>query len=202
MKHGLKLLIVGLFAAALPLAHADEAATTASDAKPVVELQTNVGTLVVELWPSTAPKTVENFLKYVDDGFYNGTIFHRIVPNFVIQAGGFGTDLKKKDVRPPIPLEAGARNDRYTLSMARTNNPNSATSQFYVNLRNNANLNPGGMGPGYAVFGKVIDGTDIVDRIGRMRTSNRGGAFASLPETQVVIEKAVRAATKKAEPAK
>jgi peptidyl-prolyl cis-trans isomerase A (cyclophilin A) len=156
--------------------------------KPVVEMKTNVGTMVIELWPSKAPKTVENFLQYARDGFYDGTIFHRVVKGFVIQGGGYTEDMTKKETRAPIELEAKAPNEQYTLSMARTQDPNSATSQFFVNLQRNPALDGSSGRPGYAVFGKVIEGQGVVDQIARTQTTNKG-RMQNVPVTPIVIEK-------------
>lgn len=162
------------------------------ETQPKVEFQTNFGKIVIELWPDKAPKTVENFLSYVNSGFYDGTIFHRVVGGFVIQGGGYDKAKGKKEVNDPIQLEANAPNVKYTLSMARTQNPNSATSQFFINLVSNASLDQAPGRPGYAVFGKVVEGTTIVDRIGGLSTRNEGGPFASMPEQMVIIEKATK----------
>ena len=162
---------------------------------PQVVLHTNVGDIRVELYPQQAPETVENFLQYVDSGFYDGTIFHRVVPGFVIQGGGFTSDMQQKRTRDPIQNEArnGLANERGTLSMARTRNPDSATSQFFVNLKDNAFLDPGGADPhGYAVFGRVVEGMDVVDRIAATPTGRRG-PFSDVPQEVRVIESAERA---------
>lgn len=145
--------------------------------KPRVKFTTNMGEFVVELEPAKAPKTVENFLKYVADKHYEGTVFHRVIDGFMIQGGGFTADMQQKANRAPIPLEAknGLKNDRYTVAMARTGNPNSATSQFYINVANNDMLNaPQPDGHGYAVFGKVVQGQAVIDKIRTVPTGNRG----------------------------
>jgi peptidyl-prolyl cis-trans isomerase A (cyclophilin A) len=157
---------------------------------PVVEIKTNVGTIVAELWPNEAPNTVENFLQYARDGFYDGTIFHRVVPGFVIQGGGYTEEMEKKETRGPIQLEAKAANEPYTLAMARTRDPDSATSQFFINLDRNSMLDPNPSSPGYAVFGQVIEGTSVVDQIARAQTTNRGG-MQDVPVTPIVIEQVV-----------
>ena len=164
-------------------------------ADPEVEFKTNQGTFVVELYPAKAPKTVENFLQYVKDGHYKGTIFHRVIPNFMIQGGGFGADFAQKKTRAPIPIEAdnGLRNDVGTLAMARTSDPNSATAQFFINHKNNDFLNytsPTMQGWGYAVFGKVIKGMDVVNRIAAIPTGPRGPFPSDVPSQQVIIEDA------------
>ncbi len=159
---------------------------------PRVKLATSLGDIVVELNPAKAPKTVENFLKYVADKHYDGTIFHRVIDGFMIQGGGFTPDMVQKPMRPPIPLEAanGLKNDTYTIAMARTNVPDSATAQFFINVKDNAMLNaPQPDGHGYAVFGKVISGTEVVDKIKSVPTGNKG-PFQNVPTTPVVITSA------------
>jgi len=172
-------------ALALPL-HAAEQAT------PKVQLKTSLGTIVVQLDPAKAPKTVENFLQYVKDKHYDGTIFHRVINGCMIQGGGFTPDMAQKPTRAPIPLEAknGLKNDEYTIAMARTGNPDSATAQFFINVKNNDGLNaPSPDGHGYAVFGKVVQGQDVVDKIKAVATGNRG-PYQNVPTTPVVIESA------------
>ena len=159
---------------------------------PRVKLATSLGDIVVELNPAKAPKTVENFLKYVADKHYDGTIFHRVIDGFMIQGGGFTPDMVQKPMRPPIPLEAanGLKNDTYTIAMARTNVPDSATAQFFINVKDNAMLNaPQPDGHGYAVFGKVVSGTEVVDKIKAVATGNKG-PFQNVPTTPVVITSA------------
>ncbi len=156
-----------------------------------VIITTNHGAMTVELDAEKAPKTVENFLAYVNSGHYNGTIFHRVISNFMIQGGGFEPGMKQKPTNDPIENEAknGLTNDTYTLAMARTGDPHSASSQFFINVTNNGFLNyPGQDGWGYCVFGKVVDGTDVVDKIKRVPTK-RAGPFADVPVEDVVIEK-------------
>jgi cyclophilin family peptidyl-prolyl cis-trans isomerase len=160
---------------------------------PVVTMKTNKGTITLELFPDKAPKSVENFVAYADAGFYDGTIFHRVISDFMIQGGGYTAGLDRKETRPPVPNEAnnGLKNELGTIAMARTSDPNSATSQFFVNVKNNAFLDFKSETPqgwGYTVFGKVIDGIDVVHAIEHTPTSDRGGAFANLPTDQVVIE--------------
>jgi peptidyl-prolyl cis-trans isomerase A (cyclophilin A)/peptidyl-prolyl cis-trans isomerase B (cyclophilin B) len=160
-------------------------------------MRTNIGAIRLELYPSKAPKTVANFLKYVRDGHYNGTIFHRVIDGFMIQGGGFDRDYGQKPTRAPIPneaeagLKAGLKNDVGTVAMARTSDPNSATAQFFINVADNAFLNwgdPRGDGNGYAVFGKVISGMDVVTKIAKTPTG-RGGPFGSdVPREPIVIE--------------
>jgi peptidyl-prolyl cis-trans isomerase A (cyclophilin A) len=145
-------------------------------ASPQVELRTSLGSITVELYPDRAPVTVRNFLQYVEQGFYNGTIFHRVIDGFMIQGGGFTPDLNAKTTRPPIPIESrnGLRNDAGTIAMARTGDPDSATAQFFINLVDNDFLNyPGRDGHGYTVFGKVVKGMEVVEKIGRIPTQAR-----------------------------
>jgi peptidyl-prolyl cis-trans isomerase A (cyclophilin A) len=160
---------------------------------PTVKLQTSMGEIVLELRPDRAPATVANFLQYVRDGHYDGTVFHRVIPNFMIQGGGFTADMQQKGTRAAIALEArnGLRNDRGTIAMARTANPNSATAQFFINVVDNAGLNaPNPDGHGYAVFGRVIAGMDVVDQIRAVPTGNRG-MHQNVPTTPVTILKAI-----------
>ena len=164
---------------------------TAAD-MPRVLLKTSMGEIVVELDQEKAPKTVENFLQYVKSGQYNGTIFHRVIPDFMIQGGGFDRNMQEKKTRAPIKNEAnnGLRNDIYTISMARTASPHSATAQFFINTKNNSMLNyPGQDGWGYAVFGKVIMGTEVVDQIKNVGTGN-AGFHQNVPTSPVIIESA------------
>ncbi len=163
-------------------------------AGPVVAMRTSLGDLRIELFPDDAPETAANFLEYVEDGFYDGTIFHRVVRGFVIQGGGFTAEMEEKDTRPPIRNEAtnGLRNRRGTLAMARTGDPHSASAQFFVNTKDNAMLNHTGQdqrGWGYAVFGRVISGMETVDRIEASAVVSRAG-FNDVPDTPVVIESA------------
>lgn len=163
---------------------------------PKVDLQTSKGKIVLELYADKAPGTVKNFLTYVDAGFYNGTIFHRVIPGFMIQGGGFTVDMNKKETRPAIKNEAdnGLRNERGTIAMARTPNPHSATAQFFINTVNNSSLNhtsKSTQGWGYAVFGRVTEGMAVVDAISGMKTGTRG-PFRDVPADPVVIIKAAR----------
>jgi peptidyl-prolyl cis-trans isomerase A (cyclophilin A) len=161
-------------------------------AAPRVKLATSAGDIVVELAPDKAPKTVQNFLTYVKDKHYDGTVFHRVIDGFMIQGGGFTEDLVQKPTREPIPLEAnnGLKNDTYTIAMARTGNPNSATSQFFINVKNNDMLNaPKPDGYGYTVFGKVVAGQDVVDKIRAVQTGNKGG-MQDVPQKPVIIQSA------------
>ena len=159
---------------------------------PKVKLATSMGDIVVQLNPEKAPKTVANFLQYVREKHYNGTIFHRVIDGFMIQGGGFTPDMAQKPMHAPIPLEAsnGLKNDKYTIAMARTGAPDSATAQFFINVKDNAMLNaPQPDGHGYAVFGKVVEGTDVVDKIRAVATSNKG-PYQNVPNTPVTINSA------------
>jgi peptidyl-prolyl cis-trans isomerase A (cyclophilin A) len=167
-------------------------AALAQGANPKVRLNTSAGDIVLELYPDKAPRTVENFLQYVQDKHYDGTVFHRVIDGFMIQGGGFTADMTQKATRGPIPLEAqnGLKNDRGTIAMARTSNPNSATAQFFINLVNNDGLNaPRPDGHGYAVFGKVVGGMETVDAIRKVAVGNRAG-HQNVPTTPVTILKA------------
>jgi peptidyl-prolyl cis-trans isomerase B (cyclophilin B) len=163
---------------------------------PQVELHiANFGVVTVELYADKAPKTVENFLSYVKKGHYENVVFHRVIPDFMIQGGGFGVGMKEKPTDEPIENEAnnGLKNEKYTLAMARTNAPHSASAQFFINAKNNTFLNhtaPSAQGWGYAVFGKVVAGTDVVDKIEAVKTG-RKGFHDDVPLEDVVIEKAV-----------
>ena len=172
------------------------ASTAIAGDNPRVEMDTTKGKIILELAADKAPKTVENFLTYVDAGFYNDTIFHRVIPDFMIQGGGFTADMMKKETRAPIENEADnrLRNERGTIAMARTPNPHSATAQFFINTKNNEFLNYKGKSPqgwGYAVFGRVVEGMTVVDAISGVKTGTRG-RFRDVPADPVVIRKAVR----------
>ena len=165
-----------------------------SYAGPKVEFKTNLGNFVVDLDSDKAPKTVNNFLTYVKSGFYNGTVFHRVINGFMVQGGGFTTELVQKPTQPPVVSEAqnGLKNQIYTIAMARTSDPDSATAQFYINVKDNPGLDfPNAMGNGYTVFGKVISGTQTIDKIKQVPTgiaSTPRGRMADVPNTAVVIE--------------
>jgi peptidyl-prolyl cis-trans isomerase A (cyclophilin A) len=166
-------------------------------AGPKVEFKSNMGNFVVELNEVQAPKTSANFLDYVKSGFYNGTIFHRVIDGFMIQGGGFTQDLKQKSTNAPVVSEAqnGLKNDVYSIAMARTSDPDSATAQFFINVKNNISLNyPNAMGNGYTVFGKVISGTDTIDAIRKIPTMMASapgvGRMADVPSKPVIIESA------------
>ena len=155
-------------------------------------LTTNYGQITLELDADKAPKTVENFLSYVNSGHYDGTIFHRVIDGFMIQGGGFAADMRQKPTEEPVENEAnnGLTNDRYTIAMARTSDPHSASAQFFINVNDNDFLNyPGSDGWGYCVFGKVTSGTEVVDKIGKVDTGRRS-MFSDVPTEDVIIEKA------------
>jgi len=163
----------------------------------VVKLHTNFGEITLELNAEKAPITVANFLQYVDNGFYDGTIFHRVINGFMIQGGGFDAEMNQKSTEAEIKNEAdnGLGNDKYTIAMARTSAPHSASSQFFINVANNEFLNhtaPTGSGWGYCVFGKVIAGMDVVDKIKQVATTSRKG-HQDVPVDNVIIERATRA---------
>lgn len=161
---------------------------------PRVNVQTNLGSFVITLDNEKAPKSVENFLTYVKEGFFDGTVFHRVIDGFMIQGGGFEPGMKQKQTHAPIKNEAdnGLKNDQYTVAMARTSDPNSATAQFFVNVANNDFLNhssPTPNGWGYAVFGKVTEGTDVIDKMRAVKTGTRG-FHQNVPNDDLIIEKA------------
>lgn len=162
-------------------------------ANPVVVLDTSMGEIHIELFEDKAPITVDNFLKYVDDDFYNGTIFHRVIPDFMIQGGGFTEDMAQKPTRESIKNEAdnGLSNEPYTIAMARTSVVDSATAQFFINVADNTFLDHGSRDFGYAVFGKVINGEDVVDRIADVRTGRRAG-MGDVPTETIAINSARR----------
>ena len=179
MKQIYSLLCIILFAIS-PLSNADKAkapALTASTTNPIVMIETNMGEITVQLFPKKAPKTVANFLRYVNEGFYDNTIFHRVIPSFMIQGGGFTKDFTKKATHAPIINEANNRlhNTAGTLAMARTQDPNSATAQFFINTVSNSFLDYSSSNYGYAVFGKVIAGMDTVKKIEFTPTGHKGG---------------------------
>jgi peptidyl-prolyl cis-trans isomerase B (cyclophilin B) len=174
------------------------AADTTSDAAihhPKVRISTNLGDIVLELYPEKAPKTVANFLQYVNDGFYDGTIFHRVIDGFMIQGGGFTTDFVQKPTRDPIPNEAdnGLRNTVGTIAMARTRDPQSATAQFFINVANNSPLDFREKTPrawGYCVFGRVIEGMPVLKAIKEVPTGPGGPFFQDVPQHPVIIKQA------------
>ncbi len=171
------------------------AGTAANAANPTVEIKTNVGAMTLELFPDKAPESVKNFLGYVKSGFYDGTVFHRVIDGFMIQGGGFDTSLKQKPTRAPVKNEAanGLLNDKFTVAMARTSDPHSATAQFFINVANNGFLNyrsPDERGYGYTVFGKVIQGQDVAARIAKVETGAVGPFPSDVPASAIIIEKA------------
>ena len=168
----------------------------ADEKNPMVLLETTEGDILLELFPDKAPETVKNFLEYVDEGFYNNTIFHRVIPNFMIQGGGMDMRMKEKKTHAPIKNEAdnGLKNERGSIAMARTMDPHSASAQFFINHSDNEFLNhraPTMDGWGYAVFGKVIDGMDTVDKIAKVKTGVVNG-YEDVPKDSIVITKASR----------
>jgi len=167
-----------------------------AEGSPQVKFATSAGDFVVEVYPDKAPKTVENFLQYVKDKHYDGTIFHRVIPNFMVQGGGFNTTYAQKPTRAPVvheglqAMEKGLRNVPGTLAMARTSDPQSATAQFFINVKDNGFLDPNVQSPGYTVFGKVVSGMDVVDKI-RLTPTGAGGPFGSdVPKTPILINSA------------
>jgi peptidyl-prolyl cis-trans isomerase B (cyclophilin B) len=187
----MKQLFTALFA--LLLCCAMQSSHSSTQGKPtMVKLHTNLGTITLKLDAEKAPLTVKNFLEYVNSGFYENTVFHRVIDNFMIQGGGFEPGLKQKTVNAPIKNEAanGLKNEKYTIAMARTNDPHSATAQFFINVSNNDNLDyPGHDGWGYCVFGKVTEGTEVVDAIKKVKTGN-SGFHQNVPKEDVIITKA------------
>jgi peptidyl-prolyl cis-trans isomerase B (cyclophilin B) len=184
----LAILLVGL--CVLPAQAASKHATKGK--VKMVKLHTNQGVITLQLDAEKAPLSVQNFLDYVNSGFYSNTIFHRVIPNFMIQGGGFESGLKQKTTNAPVKNEAanGLKNDIYTIAMARTNDPHSATAQFFINTANNGFLDyPGQDGWGYCVFGKVVEGKEVVDAIGKVRTGSSRG-YQDVPVEDVIITKA------------
>lgn len=190
MKIRLLIALMALGILALP----SLASAQAAEANPYVKLTTSMGEIVLELDPAAAPKTVANFIKYVEDGHYSGTIFHRVISNFMIQGGGMDKDMKERRTRAPIANEAknGLKNNRYTVAMARTGDPHSATAQFFISTKDNDFLNftaENTQGWGYAVFGKVVKGQETVDKIAQVKTGSIRG-HENVPVTPIIIEKA------------
>ena len=191
----LLVLALGFGMLSIQASHAQDTAKTAT--APQVKFVTNMGEFVAEVYPDKAPKTAENFLQYVRDKHYDGTIFHRVIANFMIQGGGYDARYIERPTRAPVVhegLEAlskgGPRNTVGTLAMARTNAPHSATSQFFINVVDNGFLDPNPQQPGYTVFGKVVSGMDVVNRIRAIPTSFGGPFPTDVPRTQVVIKSA------------
>jgi len=174
-----------------PAAATDTATPAADAAHPTVVLETTLGRIKIALDRDKAPQSVDNFLEYVRAGHYDGTIFHRVIPGFMVQGGGFDSSMKQKATRPPIKNEAsnGLHNRRGTVAMARTNDPDSATSQFFINVKDNPALDYGPRNAGYAVFGEVVDGMGVVDRIVAVPTTTRA-PHADVPATPIVIKSA------------
>ena len=176
-------------------AEPEPAPPPAPEGPPKIRLETSKGAMVIELYPDRAPETVQNFLQYVDDGFYDNTIFHRVIPNFMIQGGGFSAAMREKSTRPPIKNEAGElSNLKYTIAMARTPDPHSASAQFFINHVTNRALDKDQArdGWGYCVFGKVVEGMEIVDAIAAVRTGDKAG-HQNVPTEPVLIRNAKRA---------
>ena len=180
--------------ALIGLGSAVSTANAAPAANPVVELHTSAGDIRVELDAARAPATVANFLQYVDSGFYDGLQFHRVVAGFVAQGGGYAADGSERPTRATVKNESvgGLGNARGTIAMARKPDPDSASAQFYFNLKDNASLDAKGDQPGYTVFGHIVQGEDVLDRIGAAPTANKGGAFAQAPREPILIIKAKR----------
>jgi len=187
------ILAICLISSAAFADHHSETNTT-TNKTTMVTLKTSMGDIQIELNAEKAPRTVENFLQYVKEGHYDGVIFHRVISNFMIQAGGFDADMQQKETRGPIPNEAnnGLTNEKYTLAMARTGEPHSASAQFFINAKNNDFLNFSSetqSGWGYAVFGKVVAGMDVVDKIESVRTG-QVGPYGDVPMEPIIIESA------------
>ncbi len=181
--------------AAPPSTSTPKQGVTSMSTNPRVKMTTSLGDIVITLDAAKAPKTVANFLAYVNDGFYNGTVFHRVIDGFMVQGGGFEPGLKQKPTKANVENEAnnGLKNNKYTLAMARTSDPHSATAQFFINVANNDFLNhtaPTAQGWGYAVFGEVTEGKDVVDKMKAVATAN-SGFHQNVPTTDLVITKAV-----------
>ena len=181
------------FLLSLTLGVAMSSATASSN--PRVQLETSLGNIVLELDAEKAPKTVENFVQYVKDGHYDGVVFHRVIPNFMIQGGGYDEKMKERSTRAPIKNEAsnGLKNVRGSIAMARTSNPNSATSQFFINVADNKRLDfraPDAQGYGYTVFGKVVSGIDVVNKIAAVPTGAAGPFASDVPKERVMIKAA------------
>jgi cyclophilin family peptidyl-prolyl cis-trans isomerase len=189
-----RIALVSLVAAALPFAAAAQPKSACAPKNGVVKvkLTTSMGPITLALDNAKAPISTANFVKYIEAGFYTGTLFHRVIDNFMIQGGGFTKDMVQKPTDVPIKNEGanGLTNDNYTIAMARTNAPDTATSQFFINVKNNDMLNAAAPKPGYAVFGKVIEGTETVDKIKKVPTGNHPSGHQNVPTTPVVIEKA------------
>lgn len=181
-----------LFAGLLLILSSGLSSALAEEDTPRVRMVTSMGTVLIALHPEAAPRTVENFLAYVENDFYDGTVFHRVIDGFVVQGGGFDADYQRKQTRPPVLNEAdnGLRNTRGTIAMARTFEPHSATSQFYINLQDNAFLDHRDKSPkgwGYAVFGEVVEGMEVLEAIGRVKTGPAGPFPQDAPSGEPVL---------------
>ena len=191
---GFSAILLGLLLCFNALASTPSPTTAHKGKHSMVKLHTNHGEFTIELDAEKAPETVKNFLDYVSSGFYDGTIFHRVIDGFMVQGGGFEPGMKQKPTKAPIQNEAanGLKNDNYTVAMARTGNPHSATAQFFINVKDNDFLNytsPNAQGYGYCVFGKVVEGKEVVDAIRKVKTGNKSG-FQDVPVEDVIITKA------------
>jgi cyclophilin family peptidyl-prolyl cis-trans isomerase len=185
----MKLCLLLVFLIGMAMAEAAQAAN------PVVLMETSKGTIKIELFEDKAPESVKNFLAYAEGGHYDGTVFHRVISGFMVQGGGFDEKLEQKPTKAPIRNEAGngLSNDRGTLAMARTNDPDSATAQFFINHADNKFLNRSGGNAGYAVFGRVVEGMDVVDAIARVKTGAKGRFDKDVPQETVVIKSVKKA---------
>ena len=194
MKHLLGLILATVVGLAPVTGYSQDNQSNAKGAGMVkVTMETSMGVITLELDREKAPVTVDNFVNYAKSGHYDGTVFHRVIPGFMIQGGGFDSDMKQKSTQSPIKIEAdnGLKNTKGTVAMARTNDPNSATSQFFINVADNGFLDhksPTAQGWGYAVFGKVTGGMDVVEAIEKVETGNNSG-HQNVPKKQVIIEK-------------
>ncbi len=188
MKTLLAILAVAVATLAIPAADAKTKKVVKEEGN-VVEIKTSMGTIKLELYPDKAPITVANFKAYAKDGFYDGTIFHRVIASFMIQGGGYDKSMNRKDTKAAIKNEAsnGLKNTTGTIAMARTSDPDSATAQFFINTKDNPSLDYSKTNPGYCVFGKVVEGLDVVQKIEAVKTGSKNG-MRDVPVEQVVIE--------------
>jgi cyclophilin family peptidyl-prolyl cis-trans isomerase len=191
MKLSLAVVVAALTLGTASLAAQTPAPAPAAKPNPRVALDTSKGTIVVELFPDKSPLTVANFLQYVKSGFYNGVIFHRVIPDFMVQTGGFTPDMEQKPTKGQISNESknGLRNERGTLAMARLSEPHTASSQFFINLKDNRSLDHSSRGWGYTVFGRVVEGIEVVDAVATVRTTTKG-PHGDVPVEPVIIKKA------------
>ena len=194
LRGSLMLTVLSVFALTISAAHAEPRSEAPPNDAPIVAISTTMGSFSLELYPQHAPATVANFLQYVDQGFYNDVIFHRVMEGFVIQAGGFDAQRQERETGQSVKNESimGPDNDRGTLAMARTSHPDSARAQFYINLKDNNFLNSHNTTPGYTVFGKVISGMTVIDKISAVKTTDLGGPFSAIPLEPVIILNAQR----------